>query len=391
MENKTKMLTHILPAKDLYDERNDLVVPLSDKTFFSTILASLKEWVATRKPSVIIEHDRNGEALGFVENIIEDENGIFAEIVLENAEEAKNRRYVSPTIAWNHKADDYSDRGDSWPAALLELSFVSVPRHSRQVPATETQMSEKNNPEVFYSENERTSYFSYDINDASVLTEYDQKTKENIDMDLEKLSEMLSALLDERLAAILERLDKLEGDGEEEPAEEEVVEAAEEEGEEPVVEAAEEEVVEEEKEEEVVEAAEEEEKEEESSLSEIAELNSRIRELEKRSVLAEARAEELAAELAHRDAVDAVAADVADRPHLSTMSERLVGILKRDEGLYKEVLEVVPSTNQSVFGERLTVGFSKKDTAVSNPYEAASKLSAEEGISYREAFERLTR
>ena len=388
MDNKTKMLTHILPAKDLYDERNDLVVPLSDKTFFSTILASLKEWVATRKPSVIVEHDRNGEALGFVENIIEDENGIFAEIVLENAEEAKNRRYVSPTIAWNHKADDYSDRGDSWPAALLELSFVSVPRHSRQVPATETQMSEKNNPAVFYNENERTSYFSYDINDAIVLTEYDQKTKEYTKMDLEKLSEMLSALLDERLAPILERLDKLEGAGEEEPAEEEVVE---EEKEEEVVEAAEEAMYEEKVEEEVVVVAEDMEKEEESSLSEIAELNSRIRELEKRSVLAEARAEELAAELAHRDAVDAVAADVADRPHLSTMSERLVGILKRDEGLYKEVLEVVPSTNQSVFGERLTVGFSKKDTAVSNPYEAASKLSAEEGISYREAFERLTK
>jgi len=26
MDNKTKMITHILPAKDLYDERNDIII-----------------------------------------------------------------------------------------------------------------------------------------------------------------------------------------------------------------------------------------------------------------------------------------------------------------------------------------------------------------------------
>ena len=397
--NKT-VLAHILPAQSLFDGEH--IIPLNDPGFFNRIFDSLAEWVATRKPGICLEHERNGESMGYVNRVVEDEKGIFAELILN--EEASLRfaddafRFVSPTIAWNHRADDYGDKG-TWDAALLEVSFVSVPRHSRQLPIEEmSKLAENTNQSVFYNETESVSYFSayVDEGDTYFITEPETNEGEN-EMDLDKLGEMMSGLLDERLAPLFARLDALESpkeEGEEEVEVEEKVEVKEDEKleAEEVAGVDEEEKAEGEIEEEAknLELMDKEDG-ERSELSETDVLNERIKELEKRSVMAEANVEKLNAEIAHRDAVLHVGNDVASRPHLSAMSERLVSIFKTDKNLYSEVLDVVPAGSASVLSERVTVGFAHASASLGNPYEAASKLSSDEGISYREAFTRLNK
>ena len=395
--NKT-VLAHILPAQSLFDGEH--LIPLNDSNFFNRIFDSLAEWVATRKPGICLEHERNGESMGYVNRVIEDELGIFAELVLN--EEASIRfeddafRFVSPTIAWNHRADDYGDKG-AWDAALLEVSFVSVPRHSRQVPIEEmSSLAENTNQSVFYNETETVSYFSAYVDEADTYFITETNEGEN-EMDLDKLGEMMTGLLDERLAPLLARLDALESpkeEGEEEVKVEEEVEVKDDEKleAEEVAGVTEEEKAEGEIEEEAkdLELSDKEDG-EKSEMSEADVLNERIKELEKRSVMAEANVEKLNAEIAHRDAVLHVGGDIASRPHLSAMSERLVTIYKTDKNLYTEVLDVVPAGSASVLNERVTVGFAKADASLGNPYEAASKLSSDEGISYREAFTRLSK
>ncbi len=394
--NKT-VLAHILPAQSLFDGEH--LIPLNDSNFFNRIFDSLAEWVATRKPGICLEHERNGESMGYVNRVIEDELGIFAELVLN--EEASIRfeddafRFVSPTIAWNHRADDYGDKG-AWDAALLEVSFVSVPRHSRQVPIEEmSSLAENTNQSVFYNETETVSYFSAYVDEADTYFITETNEGEN-EMDLDKLGEMMTGLLDERLAPLLARLDALESpkeEGEEVKVEEEVEVKEDEKLEaEEVAGVDEEEKAEGEIEEEAkdLELSDKEDG-EKSEMSEADVLNERIKELEKRSVMAEANVEKLNAEIAHRDAVLHVGGDIASRPHLSAMSERLVTIYKTDKNLYTEVLDVVPAGSASVLNERVTVGFAKADASLGNPYEAASKLSSDEGISYREAFTRLNK
>lgn len=383
-----KILAHILPAQSLFDGEH--IIPLDNPDFFNRVVDSLAEWVATRKPGICLEHERNGESLGYVNAIVEDEKGVFAEMILN--EEASLRfaddafRFVSPTIAWNHRADDYGDRG-AWAASLLEISFVSVPRHSRQLPIEEmSKLAENTKQSVFYNETETVSYFSAYVDEGDTYFITEPETNEGeYDMDLEKLQELLSGMLDERLDPLYRRLDALEGREEEVKEEvDEDLEAAEEVKEdvevkeEVEVEAAEE-VVEEEKEEVVIE------------LSEVQALKATVKALEKRSILAEANVEKLNAELAHRDAVMHVGDDIVARPHLSAMSEKLVSIFKTDKKLYSEVLDVVPAGSASVLNERVTVGYSRQDASMGNPYEAASKLASDEGIDYRQAFTRLNK
>lgn len=206
-------------------------------------------------------------------------------------------------------------------------------------------------------------------------------------MDMQELTQMFEELL----KPLMERLEKLEGEVEEVEEEEapepegetEAEEHYEEEegetkGEEPVVE----EIVEE-----VVEAIEDEEEDEKKS--EMSELAEKIAEMEKASVLAEAKIAELQAELDLRDAKTAVEADIAGKPHLSQMSERLVGLYQKDRDLYTEVLSIAgeaKSDVKSVLSQRVTSGFSEVQKP-SDPFAAAHDIASEKGISYREALE----
>jgi hypothetical protein len=206
--NYKTILANILPGGDLFD--GDKMIPLSDKAFRSRVVSSLKDWVDTVRPNLLKEHKPDGGSYGFVDNVFEDDDGsIFATVNItdpQTIEEFENERYrfVSPTIAWNFRGDDWNEHdNNTWDAALLELSLVSVPRHfTRQQEILEL------------------SGLHYKGNDLSILSaELDEESdtyillkQENKDMDFEKLTELFTGLLDEKLAPVLDRLEVIERD-----------------------------------------------------------------------------------------------------------------------------------------------------------------------------------
>lgn len=395
-------LANILPNTDLFDGAKK--IPLSDKGFRKTIVDSMKKWVEKTKPNILKEHKPDGGSYGVVEDVFEDKDGIFAKVSVTDPEiqrgmESKKYRYVSPTIAWNFPGDDYNEKDDNkWPAALLEVSLVSIPRHfTRQVEIEEAKSVLGQSSLLNYNDNVTISQFSAELSDE---TETYILLEEDTTMDLQELAKMLGEMLDEKLTPIMERLEVVERDSAEgrddERKEEGETEAAEEVVE--VEEAPEKEEesdsapVEEEKAEEPTEAAEEEPAEEEPAEDEdpkdkeIAELKAKLAEMEKASVMSEAKVSELNAEIALRDAKEKVAGDTANKPHLSQMSEKLVGILMKDEDLYNEVISISGGeSTKSILSQRSTVGYAPIKEESVNPYDMAHRISQAEGISYKEA------
>jgi hypothetical protein len=391
-KNYKTILANILPGGDLFD--GDKMIPLSDKAFRSRVVSSLKDWVNTVKPNLLKEHKPDGGSYGFVDNVFEDDDGsIFATVNItdpQTIEEFENERYrfVSPTIAWNFRGDDWNEHdNNTWDAALLELSLVSVPRHfTRQQEILEL------------------SGLHYKGNDLSILSaELDEESdtyillkQENKDMDFEKLTELFTGLLDEKLAPVLDRLEVIERDSAEgrddvrkEEAETEAAEMTvvvpdglEGEALDAIAEVVEE-VVE-------VEEGEEEEMDSLGYYKKMAEdMKKKLEALEAESVLSEARLKELQDDIRLRDVKAKVAADVASRPHLSQMSDRLQSILLKDENLYTEVLTIAGENTRSVLAERQTVGFVPAAPKSNNVFDEALKISNAEGISYKDALAKL--
>jgi hypothetical protein len=391
-KNYKTILANILPGGDLFD--GDKMIPLSDKAFRSRVVSSLKDWVITVKPNLLKEHKPDGGSYGFVDNVFEDDDGsIFATVNItdpQTIEEFENERYrfVSPTIAWNFRGDDWNEHdNNTWDAALLELSLVSVPRHfTRQQEILEL------------------SGLHYKGNDLSILSaELDEESdtyillkQENKDMDFEKLTELFTGLLDEKLAPVLDRLEVIERDSAEgrddirkEEAETEAAEMTvvvpdglEGEALDAIAEVVEE-VVE-------VEEGEEEEMDSLGYYKKMAEdMKKKLEALEAESVLSEARLKELQDDIRLRDVKAKVAADVASRPHLSQMSDRLQSILLKDENLYTEVLTIAGENTRSVLAERQTVGFVPAAPKSNNVFDEALKISNAEGISYKDALAKL--
>lgn len=113
---------HILPrVKELFDLEDRKII-LGDN--FDTYAESLKEYVELTKPSLLLEHNLDGNSYGRVESIENTPEGIFGIASVDNPEDLKGKRFVSPRIRWNHT----DINGRRWPAALLETSLVSVPR-----------------------------------------------------------------------------------------------------------------------------------------------------------------------------------------------------------------------------------------------------------------------
>jgi len=388
------ILANILPGSDLFD--GDKIIPLSSTAFRKAVVSSLKNWVDKTKPNLLKEHKPDGGSYGFVDNIFEDDNGdIYATVNItdpQTIEEFEDERYrfVSPTVAWNFRADDWNpEKDNTWDAALLELSLVSVPRHfTRQQEILE--LSELN-----YKTND-LSVLSAELepeSDTYILLKGEQK-----DMDFEKLTELFTGLLDDKLAPVMQRLEVIERDAAEGRDDVRKEEDQTEAGEMTVVvpdglegEAldAVAEVVEE-----IVEEAPEGEMEEEvESLGyykKMAEdMKAKLEALEAESVLSEARLKELQEEVRLRDVKAKVAADVATRPHLSQMSNRLESILLKDENLYTEVLTIAGENTRSVLAERQTVGFVPTAPKSDNVFDEALKISNAEGISYKDALAKL--
>ena len=386
------ILANILPGSDLFD--GDKIIPLASTAFRKAVVSSLKTWVDKTKPNLLKEHKPDGGSYGFVDNIFEDDNGdIYATVNItdpQTIEEFENERYrfVSPTVAWNFRGDDWNPELDNtWDAALLELSLVSVPRHfTRQQEILEL------------------SGLDYKTNDLSVLSAelepesdtYILLKGEQKDMDFEKLTELFTGLLDDKLAPVMQRLEVIERDAAEgrddvrkEEAETEAAEmtvvvpdGSEGEALDAIAEVVEE-VVE-------VEEGEEEEKDSLGYYKKMAEdMKAKLEALEAESVLSEARLKELQDDIRLRDVKAKVAADVASRPHLSQMSDRLQSILLKDENLYTEVLTIAGENTRSVLAERQTVGFVPAAPKSNNVFDEALKISNAEGISYKDALAKL--
>ena len=386
------ILANILPGSDLFD--GDKIIPLASTAFRKAVVSSLKNWVDKTKPNLLKEHKPDGGSYGFVDNIFEDDNGdIYATVNItdpQTIEEFENERYrfVSPTVAWNFRGDDWNPELDNtWDAALLELSLVSVPRHfTRQQEILEL------------------SGLDYKTNDLSVLSAelepesdtYILLKGEQKDMDFEKLTELFTGLLDDKLAPVMQRLEVIERDAAEgrddvrkEEAETEAAEMTvivpdglEGEALDAVGEIVDE-VVE-------VEEGEEEEKDSLGYYKKMAEdMKAKLEALEAESVLSEARLKELQDDIRLRDVKAKVAADVASRPHLSQMSDRLQSILLKDENLYTEVLTIAGENTRSVLAERQTVGFVPAAPKSNNVFDEALKISNAEGISYKDALAKL--
>ena len=386
------ILANILPGSDLFD--GDKIIPLASTAFRKAVVSSLKTWVDKTKPNLLKEHKPDGGSYGFVDNIFEDDNGdIYATVNItdpQTIEEFENERYrfVSPTVAWNFRGDDWNPELDNtWDAALLELSLVSVPRHfTRQQEILEL------------------SGLDYKTNDLSVLSAelepesdtYILLKGEQKDMDFEKLTELFTGLLDDKLAPVMQRLEVIERDAAEgrddvrkEEAETEAAEMTvvvpdglEGEALDAIAEVVEE-VVE-------VEEGEEEEMDSLGYYKKMAEdMKAKLEALEAESVLSEARLKELQDDIRLRDVKAKVAADVASRPHLSQMSDRLQSILLKDENLYTEVLTIAGENTRSVLAERQTVGFVPAAPKSNNVFDEALKISNAEGISYKDALAKL--
>lgn len=244
-------------------------------------------------------------------------------------------------------------------------------------------------------------------------------------MENEQLLDMIKDLLTERLGPVMERLEKLEDahkamedKGEDSP--EEPVEASEDgaEGEDKPeeMEAKEHYTEDEKKEEEKTEAMEEDKKdseepkemkeedkeEEKSEMSEtveavdprdaeIAALKASLEGLKELSELHEKTIADLKAEAVKKDAAHTVAAALADKPHLSQMSERLVDLYINDKDLYNDIVNI-KGGGMSSLSERSTKGLAPVATTKKvDIYDEAFRLQKAEGISYADAIAKLTK
>jgi len=384
---RTKKFAHILPNSDLFD--GEMTIPLGEKEFYTDVVTSLTNWVDRTDVPILVEHDRNGEQYGQVVDIVSAPDGIYAGFYLNEDYEKKfeegKLRYVSVGIAWNWRADDFDPAtGKPMPAALLELSLVSVPRHrTRQTPIYES-------GEVNQAEN--TSYFSYEMNESGTYT----MLQETQDMDMEELKSMIESMLMPMVEAIKaehedlkRRLETIERDtaearddvrdeekgDEDERSEPDDTEAMEPKGDEMEV-GEDKEMAEHGDEGEMMEP-DEDAVDMRSEMRELVKLETHLHELKRENELLRAQMR--------------VEADLAERPHLSEMKEKLIDVCMKDSDLYAQVLNV--STTQgvstSLFSERMTAGLTEAKQDNPNPFVAAKELAAKEGISFKDAFNKI--
>jgi len=134
---RTKKFASVLPNSDLFD--GEKMLPLGDREFYEATYNSLKDWIDRVDVPILVEHERTGEAYGSVTDVMKGNDGLYLGFYLNEDLEKKfeegKLRYSSVGIGWNYRADDWKPGDDPVPAALLELSMVSIPRHrTRQRP-----------------------------------------------------------------------------------------------------------------------------------------------------------------------------------------------------------------------------------------------------------------
>lgn len=219
----------ILPSRDITTNEGR-VIALSDDDVFAKLYDDLKRWIDTvgRVP-VLKEHNMNGESYGLVHDVFHKPSGIVARMRVTKQlymdYMAGLIRFVSPSLAFNFKADD----GMIYPVALLEVSMVSVPRYLIGQPTLQemnsgaTQMAQA-------STEANQSNFKWVTKPESISTmaeESSQTTDEVVDMKPEEIraifDELLQGMKDELKAELYDALKPAEVEVE---VEKEVVEEA---------------------------------------------------------------------------------------------------------------------------------------------------------------------
>jgi chemotaxis protein histidine kinase CheA len=139
---------HVLPREALNDGQR--TIPLGDPAFFAQAVGSIARWIANvEKVPVLREHNRELGHMGRVLGVYTNDQGMYAQVELDHAPHAT---YASAHVVWNYT----DNRGVKWPAALLELSVVSVPQfyvgQTELSPADQTFASVMSNPLVPHGE-----------------------------------------------------------------------------------------------------------------------------------------------------------------------------------------------------------------------------------------------
>ena len=233
-------------------------------------------------------------------------------------------------------------------------------------------------------------------------------------MDSEQLLEMIKDLLTERLGPVMDRLERLEAMADKAEEKEEVVERIDseardderderkEEGEtteaaelmpagEEGEEAIEAEAVEGEEGEKAPEEAEEMKMDYAKLMEDYKKMEEELKMLKKDSTMKEAAIADLKQEAILKEARHQVAVNLQDKPHLSSMSERLVDLYVNDQDLYNEILSIKGGAMSSL-SERTSRGLAPVvSSAKKDIYEQAFQIQNAEGISYADALAKLTK
>jgi hypothetical protein len=202
------LVAHLLPPDDLFYDSEDSHVDLSENR--EEVIESLKEYVLSARPSILLEHETDGTSYGRVTELFEDEDGLKAsfELIDSFPQDRGKLRFVSPRIKWNYK-DIY---GKVWPAALQELSLVSMPRFSFQKEIGEL-VNKEDKPEIVMSE--QLIIDKKDIGDFTMSPE----VREEIMAMMKEMFESMAPVKEEvKEEAEVEMADDMEEDVEQEEA-----------------------------------------------------------------------------------------------------------------------------------------------------------------------------
>lgn len=377
--SKPKIIyANILPRQDLHD--GETVIPLGTPSVYASVVNSLQLWVMQNRPNILKEHRLDGGSYGEV-IVVQDrgQEGIWVGFTLTAAEqkkfEAGDFRFVSPTIAWNHRANDYNPaQNNIWPAALLEVSLVSVPRYF----LGQKPMRAEREGGVY---DNSVSYMSQ----LSESKDYLFIGENKMELTMPELEKLFTDMLGKHIDMLKTEIEKMVADqlaNKEAKAQEPEVEVEIEE-----TEMAEEEIAEEATAASEEAAAEEVEAEEEA----MSVMKSKLRAYERKSIMAEARVAVLEKELQLTVARSEVQKDLQNRPHLSHMAERMANIFVEDKGLYDDMLNIAVDS-RSVFSERTFRGSegSTSKPLSSDPFTAAAELAERDGIGYSAAWEKVS-
>ena len=179
-------------------------VDLSKDEDWTSVLESMQEYVRRVNVPVLKEHTPDGGEYGKVISVFEEDNKMKVTIAIESKDtlediEKGNKKYkfISPRIRWNHR----DVLGMVWPAALLEVSLVSVPRNQYQDEITETQAGENTQKDILNTkENAQEISLSEKLGLPVYEANLTEITEIGDNMSIEDMKAMIAEMIAEAFA-----------------------------------------------------------------------------------------------------------------------------------------------------------------------------------------------